>query len=562
MKSETIVCLGSYGDLCIVLPYTLDVFRRTGERTRIVVGQNYADLLDGVSYVEPIVYPETWKRGQDCEAVRRAVQWIKERSNGAALRWVNPVESSDRHCVESFVHEIYFHLGRFDWRKLPLEFDRRDIGREAVLTERVLRGLDPHRPLVLAALDGVASPFPQRAELLAALQAELPFANVMDMSAIRAERPYDLLGLMAIAQVLISADTFALHLSAASGVPVIALARDRPTDWYGTPWQKRVELHVRYSHYGARKAEIIHAAKQVMAGVRRPSQRPIMGLEAHGYNPSLIRWNGGLWSTYRYHPHGSWKTQLALVEMDDNATAIRHLPLRMPADLVASSVEDMRLWLRDGRLMGAFVVASAEARRIRCVMACGEVRLEDGVAELVDFLRPEHGHNDGSALEKNWVFFEREGCTHFVYSCSPEHVVVRLDGAKAAEEWRTPALNWAWGQIRGGTPPLPFRGKWLRFFHSQIPISAQPRDCRYYVGAYLMNNEPPFEMLAISSHPILSGHEWRSPSAHWKANVVIPYGAVEQDNGWLVSVGLNDSAACLVKVTEVHLNFVNDKLSD
>ena len=187
-------------------------------------------------------------------------------------------------------------------------------------------------------------------------------------------------------------------------------------------------------------------------------------------------------------------------------------------------------------------------------MAYGEIRVGDGGAEIVNLCRPEYGHNDGSALEKNWVFFENDGDTHFIYTCSPDHVVVR-----AGAEWRTPALPWAWGDIRGGTPPLPYRGKWLRFFHSQIQITDKPRDGRYYLGAYLMNNQPPFEMLAIASHPIMGGHEWRSPSPHWKANVLIPYGAVEQGNGWLVSLGINDSAACWVNLTAAHLNFYDTK---
>jgi len=557
---EQIVCLGSYGDLCIVLPFALDRFRATGEKTSIVVAQNYEDILDGVSYVTPIVYPETWKRGQDGDTVHRAVSWIKEQSNGSMIRWVNPVESAGtrKPVGESFVHEIWANLGRpNDWRRLPLEFDRRDVLREAALVEK---HLNVDLQIILVALSGVASPFPEKDDLIQAVQEALPKCRALDLSEVRAEKPYDLIRLMDRAELLIAGDSLPLHLSAASKVPVIALSRDLPTPWNGTPWQKRFELHCRYSQYSARKPEILHMARQVLSGVRRPSQRPIMGLEAHGYNPSLIQWNGNLWSTYRHHPHGSWKTQLAIVQLDPaTATAIRHLPLRMPSDLSTSSVEDMRLWTRDDRLFGSFVVAGVAGNRFRCVMAYGEIKVSDSGAELAEFCRPEYGHNDGSALEKNWVFFDLEGRTHFIYACSPEHVVVRIRDGKPDEEWRTPSLSWAWGQIRGGTPPIPYRGKWLRFFHSQIPISDKPRDVRYYMGAYVMNSEPPFEMLAVSSHPILSGHEWRSGAAHWKPNVVIPYGAVAQDDGWMVSVGVNDTAACLVKVTESHLNF-NDQI--
>lgn len=552
--SEQIVCMGSYGDLCIILPYAYDVFKRTNKPINIVVAQNYADLLEGVSYINPIIYPEKWQRGQPQETVMKAVEWVRQQC-GDGVKWINPVESAGprKQAGESFVHEMWQTLGRFnDWRNAQLTFDRRDSVRETYLAKKFLVDkLD--RPIVLLALDGAASPFPNRDDLSGALRASLNGAAVLDISAVKGERPYDLLGLMDRAQLLVAADTFALHLSAASKVPVIALSRDLPTFWNGTPWHRRFELHCRYSQYPNRKEELLHTAKQIVSGMMRPAQRPITGLESGGYNPSLIRWKGSLWSTYRYHPHQSWKTHLALVELDEStATATRHIPITVPVDLRSHSVEDMRLWESQGRLMGAFVASTVVVRCVRCTMNYGEIVLTDHGADLMGVQTPQYGNNDVTALEKNWVFFDHQGQTHFIYACDPEHTVVTI-----RQHWKTPALPWSYGQIRGGTPPLPFRGKWLRFFHSQLPISDKPRDCRYYVGAYVMNNEPPFEMLEISSHPILSGHEWRSPAPHWKPNVVIPYGAVEQGEGWLVSVGVNDSAACLVKITEKHLNFSN-----
>jgi predicted GH43/DUF377 family glycosyl hydrolase len=35
---------------------------------------------------------------------------------------------------------------------------------------------------------------------------------------------------------------------------------------------------------------------------------------------------------------------------------------------------------------------------------------------------------------------------------------------------------------------------------------------------------------------------------HWKPNVVIPYGCVPQDDGWTVSLGVNDALACLATI--------------
>jgi hypothetical protein len=41
---------------------------------------------------------------------------------------------------------------------------------------------------------------------------------------------------------------------------------------------------------------------------------------------------------------------------------------------------------------------------------------------------------------------------------------------------------------------------------------------------------------------------------YFKPAVAIPYGAMENDDGWDVSVGLNDSECAIVRVKKEHLN--------
>jgi predicted GH43/DUF377 family glycosyl hydrolase len=102
---------------------------------------------------------------------------------------------------------------------------------------------------------------------------------------------------------------------------------------------------------------------------------------------------------------------------------------------------------------------------------------------------------------------------------------------------------------------LPWGDKLLRFFHSSIDAGAQRR---YFIGACLMNATPPYEVSAIGSRPILYGSEIddlrvKDRPFHWKANVVIPGGAIEDKDGWLLAVGVNDSACAVVRVTEKDL---------
>jgi predicted GH43/DUF377 family glycosyl hydrolase len=184
---------------------------------------------------------------------------------------------------------------------------------------------------------------------------------------------------------------------------------------------------------------------------------------------------------------------------------------------------------------------------------------------------PKFGHNDFSGMEKNWVFFSFAGKVHGIYSCHFDHRVLEMDGEKVTKEYITPGPAWEYGEIRGGTPPVPYKdGTWLRFFHSRIwdrkPLRKprtkaerifQPTDripWRYYVGALVMESKPPFRVLNVSRSPILTGTErWIPGCPHWKPNVVIPYGCVPQENGWMVSLGVNDALSCLATITEDQL---------
>ena len=70
-----------------------------------------------------------------------------------------------------------------------------------------------------------------------------------------------------------------------------------------------------------------------------------------------------------------------------------------------------------------------------------------------------------------------------------------------------------------------------------------------------MQAEPPFAVEHISSHPVVSGHEWRNPLAkRCKANVMIPYGCVKQgEHALLLSVGINDCCCAIARLSEKQL---------
>ena len=175
--------------------------------------------------------------------------------------------------------------------------------------------------------------------------------------------------------------------------------------------------------------------------------------------------------------------------------------------------------------------------------------------------QPAIGHNDGTTMEKNFIPFERDGLLFIIYRCHPTQQVVRMEGEEASQPLETPGPRWPYGEVRGGTPPVEYEGNLLRFFHSHLQNELTPPHHRYYVGAYLMEPNPPFAVVRVSRRPVLFGSEadnltpeQRKACPHWKPNVVFPGGIVVRDGYFLLSCGINDSASAIVKITPSMLN--------
>jgi len=113
-----------------------------------------------------------------------------------------------------------------EFQRIPVVFDRRDRSREAKLVAETLDG----RPAILVSLNSVSSPI--RVEGFAErLAASFPDCQIVDMGNVRAERLYDVLGLLDAARLLVTVDSSLLHLSRASACPVYAITND---GWKGS----------------------------------------------------------------------------------------------------------------------------------------------------------------------------------------------------------------------------------------------------------------------------------------------------------------------------------------
>jgi hypothetical protein len=235
------VMLGRAGDILCILPAMKEEADRIGRPVKMVVAAEFKGLLDGCSYIEPIVFEKDFRLS--AHAYNWAVRKFPE------YRVINCAVCAEDMRVDqkgwSFDRDIWINT------KIPIPphskqllFDNRDAGREEALKKQYISF---NKKNVLLALEGHSSPFFWGHELKQELAKRLPDVNFVDISAIRAARLYDLLGLYDAADALIAIDSAPLHLAAASTVNTIALVTDQNTLWHQSSWKPHHKLRIPYS---------------------------------------------------------------------------------------------------------------------------------------------------------------------------------------------------------------------------------------------------------------------------------------------------------------------------
>ena len=213
------VQLGRFGDLIILLPAFLEIYVRGGHKPRVIVSWEYGSVLDGVSYVESTALPVNWYSGMpDARKFAANLTGVAAK----VLQCHGHEWGVDTSKWPNYMASMWDRAGftADEVKSLPLIFDRRNWDREAALVASC-RGNDP-RPMLLINGSGVSSPFggwPYVAEMAASLKQ----FHVIDLGKIKAERIYDLLGLMDAAAGMVTIDTATLHLAKGSKLPYIAL---------------------------------------------------------------------------------------------------------------------------------------------------------------------------------------------------------------------------------------------------------------------------------------------------------------------------------------------------
>lgn len=216
--------------------------------------KEYSSVLDGVTYVDPVLLDVHWWRGvsKASELARLAYGphtitqcwtdygWVKDRE-----RWPNfMVSMLDRTGVP-----LDLSL------KLPLVLDRRDSARENLLFKA------SSKPFIAVNTTGYSSPFKHSADLLRLLSVVSPSVGIVDIGRIRAERVYDVLGIMDRAIGGIHIDSATLHLAHACPKPYIAFTQD---GWLSSVPRGNCVLNIKYSGFGACKDKVLETIRSWM----------------------------------------------------------------------------------------------------------------------------------------------------------------------------------------------------------------------------------------------------------------------------------------------------------
>lgn len=521
METAYVIC-GKLGDVLSGVA----IAQSQATHSNVIVSAQYAELLGELPGITLHTYPGSW------DDLRGAIKWAKSKFRRVLVPQTFGKDFPIKHTRPSFQLDQAARCGA-DFDKVRLK----------VVSVKV----DKKPNTILFVDHSESSPFPHTDDLLSQLKGKFPNYNILRSSEIKLPKFTDFVGIYDSVDAIITIDTAHLHLTSATNAPVFALVWDFPHRWRGSAWHSRFKFYCRYGDYQVRKEQLLNALQMALEGRKEPELTIIPMAHENAYNPSIVRFQGNVIRAYRYHPDQKlWPT----------AIAIDGMPVEVP--LKNHSIDDPRLFVFQDKLHVSYVVTPYPVPTTPpapCAIGYGEVEIKDGKCRILGHIQPKYGKNDFTGQEKNFVFFEHNKSLHFIYKCSPEQEVVRLEQGHVQQVHKSLSPKCSFGDIRGGTQPIPYKGQWLRFFHTLVKSPEKEVWWQYYVSALLMDSEPPFRITAVSKIPILTGderyfHDWK----FYKPRVQIVYGAIESDGGWRLSVGVNDSRCADVIVKPEHLN--------
>lgn len=295
--SKTFVQLGRIGDLLNILPFLYHDSTQ-GIRHKLMVAKEYASLLEGVSYLEPIIYEGPhYEIGKAVKSAQGEVCCTQVNGPQEEVReYTYKPAGLSAAATTSYQKEQWKVAGRLgEWDSVyALVFDVRDRGREnRLLTDCGLLGKGKKRkPVILVSTKGNSSKFPYADLLLELLKGRFGSRyHVIELP--HAERFYDLLALYETAHCLVATDSAPLHLArACPNLPVIALCND---GWKGSVWEPNHVWFCRYSDFPERAVQMLDAMECVYH--KKEIDKTVSITHTNGES----RWDWGVWHSIQVH---------------------------------------------------------------------------------------------------------------------------------------------------------------------------------------------------------------------------------------------------------------------
>lgn len=290
----------------------------------------------------------------------------------------------------------------------------------------------------------------------------------------------------------------------------------------------------------------------------------------NAYNPSIIKTEYGILLSFRYPPNPKefWINEMGVVLLNDSLE-----PISKPQLLSFRSTDDYPPYYQDGRLFkynGKLYILYGDCNDLNFprhenpfalhkeYMNVAELKFENNKFTVTNPIKLSYVQRlNHQRREKNWVPFEWNGKLLLSYYPFP-HEIMEADLSTGICHHlctTSSAINWKWGEVRGGTPATLIADEYLSFFHSSIPLktrtSKKIRKPHYFMGAYTFSSQPPFEMKRISPCPIIA--EGMYTPTNYLLLVIFPCGHFVSGNNVYVSYGKNDCEIWIAKIPLQHL---------
>lgn len=324
------IMLGRTGDIISLLPALKYESERLNEKIKLVCSSEFIGVVDGCSYIEPIVWNGDFKKPAN------AINWIKK--TYPEYRVINCSV-----CAEDMkIEKDGWSFNRDIWIKSKIQtppyshellFDNRNKLREKELLKKY--NIPKDKKIITLAMSGISSPFKDASILKQELEQRCNDFLFIDISNIKAERIYDIIAIFEMSSAIIATDSAPLHLSNAVKIPVIALVEDGNTNWHQSSWNKNHTLRIPYSKAIEKIEDII---KVINGTHKKPnliyvkSSADVNGRDEERIkiaNKSLILENnlsGGMWIKCKFNPKR-------------NATSIGDKPLPFIRDMLDQANE-------------------------------------------------------------------------------------------------------------------------------------------------------------------------------------------------------------------------------